>query len=95
MTQGEFMEWAAFYELEPWGSKLDGMRMGLNTASVLNAGMMALDPKRLRNKPYKAQDFFIGVAKHSRPKRKEESWETVKRQLGSLFPIRKDTTPNG
>lgn len=84
----ELLEWSAYYSAEPWGSDLDGKRMALNTAQVLNAGLMMADPKKLRTKPFKHEDFYIGVTK---PPVREQRWQDQYKMLLALSKPKKDT----
>ena len=79
----ELVEWMSFYELEPWGSSLDGMRIAANTAAIYNTRMnMTKNSKTMR-----PQDLFIGV---NTPKKKKMGWQEVKRRMRMIFPNRKD-----
>lgn len=80
MTLKELMEWAAFYELEPWGDNVNGVRMAVNTAAVYNSGLMVADPKRLRSNPFYPKQFFIGVNKG---KKKKEMWQDQRERLSA------------
>ena len=81
MTLDELIEWMAFYELEPWGDNLNGIRIATNTAAVANAGFMNAAPKAYNKKAFKPKDFFIGV--YAGPK-VEQTWEQQKSMLQKL-----------
>lgn len=51
----------SFYELEPWGAEVEGIRHAVSAASSANAGLMVAAPKQLKRRPYKPKDFFVGV----------------------------------
>jgi hypothetical protein len=36
MSSAEFVQWCAFYALEPWGSRADNWRMSVIAATVAN-----------------------------------------------------------
>ena len=57
ISSREFAEWAAFYNLEPWGYEMDNWRTALITSMVANT---ARDPKK-RPRPYMPDDFMPGV----------------------------------
>ena len=83
MTLKELMEWMAFYELEPWGNNVDGLRMASNTAAVYNAGLMMADPKKLRTKPFLPKQFYIGI---NEGKKKPQTWQDQRKRLEMAFP---------
>jgi hypothetical protein len=85
MTLKEFMEWVAYYNVEPWGSRVDGMRMAVSTAATYNAGLMMNDPKRLRNNPFKAEDFYVGVDCEEKPVKKQ-NWQEMRDKMSLLVP---------
>lgn len=68
----ELAEWAAFFQLEPWGAEVEDFRAALVTAAIANAHR---DPRR-RRQPYKPTDFM--------PRREpvpEQSQEEIERTL--------------
>lgn len=65
----------AFYQVEPWGDSINGVRMAVNTAAVYNAGLMMSDPKRLRTSPFYPKQFFVGVTEG---KKKVQTWQEQK-----------------
>lgn len=73
----------AYYEVEPWGSKLDGIRMASNTSAVFNAGLMNASPKQYNSKRSKPKDFFIGIAEEPI---KKHSWQTLRQKFLNCFP---------
>lgn len=73
----------AYYEVEPWGSQLDGVRMAHNTSAVFNAGLMNANPKRYNSNRSKPKDFFIGITET--PK-KRPTWQQLKRKFLSCIP---------
>lgn len=76
MSLKELTEWMLFYQKEPWGASLDGIRMASNTAAIYNVNLP-------REKKVKPEDFFIGV-NSSKPK-KEMGWQEVKNTMGMIF----------
>ena len=81
MSYREFLEWVAYYEVEPWGAEVDGKRMAVNTAQVLNAGLMMADPKRLSTKPFKHEDFYVGVRQ---PMPRKQTWQDQYKILSAI-----------
>lgn len=65
MSKEEFFEWIAYYKIEPWGSVVDGYRNASVASTTANVALATLNPKRLRQKPYKISDFLIGVNESS------------------------------
>ena len=51
MTREELVEWMAFYQLEPWGARIEDQRYGIIAATVAN--VMSSSGKR-----YTSTDFF-------------------------------------
>lgn len=91
MDAEEFIDWMAFYELEPWGDSLHGIRDATNTAAVYNAALIMSNPKQFKRKPFAPKDFCIGVnmGYESKPKRKI-TWQD---QRATMFLIQtKDLT---
>lgn len=86
LTYKEFIEWQAYYEVEPWGSKIEGVRMASNTCAVFNAGLMNASPKQYNNKRSKPKDFFIGVVPPIR--RRPTSQELKAKFLAAIPPGR-------
>jgi hypothetical protein len=82
----EFIEWMAFYQVEPWGDSVNGVRMAVNTAAVYNAGLMMADPKRLRTNPFYPKQFFVGI---NEGQRKVSSWQDQREKLNTLIPSSK------
>lgn len=78
-TSAELVEWAAFYELEPFGPERGDLQAGIVAATVANVNRDAKKQK----KPYTAQDFmpkFDGGGGGKTAKSPEElrrKWETV------------------
>ena len=50
MSSAEFVDWCAFYSLEPWGYEMQNWRMGVVAATTANAAG--------RKKPLKPTDFM-------------------------------------
>ncbi len=83
LTYEEFIEWVGYYEEEPWGSQIDGLRAASNTCVVYNAGLMTAAPKEYNKKPAKPHQFFIGIPK---PSKKATSWQDMKKQFMNAIP---------
>jgi hypothetical protein len=79
------MEWVAYYNIEPWGQQIDGMRSALNTSAVYNAGLMQADPKKLRNKPFKPEQFYVGVNNETIKSKPRQSWQEQKDIINRAF----------
>jgi hypothetical protein len=63
MDKEEFFEWIAYYNIEPWGSIVDGYRSASIASTTANVALATVNPKKLRSRPYKIDDFLIGVRK--------------------------------
>lgn len=81
ITYEELIEWAAYYELEPWGSQLDGIRMAYNTSTVFNAGLMNASPKQYNSKRSRPKHFFVGVNQVERDK--PMHWKVIKKIMSA------------
>lgn len=86
MSVKEFVEWMAFYQVEPWGDSINGIRMAVNTAAVYNAGLMTSDPKRLRSNPFYPKQFFVGI---NSGKKKVQTWQEQRSKLNVCIPSSK------
>lgn len=53
MTSSQLGAWQRYYEIEPWGFDVDGLRSGVVAATVANVH------RRKGSKAYKPQDFAI------------------------------------
>lgn len=51
MSSAEFVDWCAFYEIEPWGYEAENWRMGVVAATVANYSGNV-------KKPLKVSDFL-------------------------------------
>ena len=78
MSLSEFLEWMAYYEIEPWGSQVDGVRAAVNTSAVYNAALLLANPKKFKSSQCKPEDFLVGVNK---PKKVYRTWETQRDML--------------
>ena len=72
ISSREFTEWAAFYELEPWGYEVDNYRAGLICATVANA------MRGKRGKKFSAADF---MPKEIRPQTIEDQYTRMRQVL--------------
>lgn len=72
ISSREFTEWAAFYELEPWGYEVDNYRAGLICATVANA------MRGKRGKRFSAADF---MPKEARPQTIEDQYTRMRQVL--------------
>lgn len=83
------MEWIAYYEVEPWGGQVDGIRAASTTAAVYNAGLMQADPKRLRSNPFTAEQFYVGIKSNTKTKTETKTvildWEKKKNSFSKVF----------
>lgn len=52
MTAAEFMEWCAYYTIEPWGEERADLRAAIVAATVANGN------RGKKQKPYKVEDFM-------------------------------------
>ena len=71
MTREELVEWMAFFQLEPWGSRIEDQRHGVIAATVANA--MSSGGRR-----YTSTDFFP-------PKTEREKQLVVANKVLSAF----------
>jgi hypothetical protein len=69
MSSAEFIDWCAFYQLEPWGYEMANWRMGVLGSTVANYS------GRLK-KPVKPADFMPKKARKLSP---EESRRRLQR----------------
>lgn len=83
-TSAELTEWAAFYEMEPFGPERGDLQAGIVAATVANVNR---DPKK-QKKPYNAQDFMPKFGDGGREAKSPKSaddlrrkWETVVKAL--------------
>lgn len=65
MDEEEFYEWAAYYNIEPWGSIIDGYRNASITFTVANA-ISSLLGNRQRRSRLKLDNFLVGVKKDAK-----------------------------
>ena len=85
ITLAELMEWVAYYNIEPWGEKVDGMRAALNTSAIYNAGLMNADPKRLKSKPFTPEQFYVGINPTEVNSKSTPSWKEQKKTFNKFF----------
>lgn len=71
MSSAEFMDWCAFYEIEPWGYDAANWRMGVVAATVANYSGNT-------KKPLKVSDF---LPRAPRKLTAEESKRLLKQRL--------------
>lgn len=55
MSYEEFIDWMAFYQLEPFGPAVDNLGHAITSSVIANVNR---DPKN-QKKPYKPEDFLI------------------------------------
>jgi hypothetical protein len=60
MSSAEFVQWCAFYALEPWGSRADNWRMSVIAATVANYSGHV-------KKPVRPSDFLPRAQKKLTP----------------------------
>ena len=70
MTHSEFVDWCAFYSLEPWGYDAANWRMGMVCATTANAGG--------RKRPLKPSDFIPKSGRRSRQQSASEIERTLR-----------------
>jgi hypothetical protein len=80
MSSREFSEWAAYYEIEPWGPEYDALERATIAAVVANT---ARDQKK-RSQPYRPEEF---MARFKARKQKGvnnllQKVETINRMMG-------------
>ena len=64
----ELTEWAAYYELEPWGTEVEDYRIASVQAMMANINR---DPKK-KSTPFTPDDF---MPKREQPEIEEQAWE--------------------
>ena len=69
-SSAEFIDWCAFYDLEPWGYHVDNWRMGMTCATVGNAAG--------RKKPLKPSDFYPKQPRKLTPEQSRRRLERLK-----------------
>jgi hypothetical protein len=90
MSLKEFMEWVQYYEVEPWGSEISGVRSAVNTSAIYNSGLMMADPKRLRTKPFQPKDFYVGIVDKkakTRTLKGDKVWQEHRRHAHAMFSL--------
>lgn len=75
----------AFYELEPWGSSLEGVRSAVATAAIYNSGF-----NKPKNKVFYPKDFYVGV--YTGPS-KQQTWQEQRARLEMAIPVKKRSKP--
>lgn len=61
VSSSEIVEWMAYYNLEPWGSSIEGLRHACTASTVANVGLLQVNPKAVRGNRYGLEKFTIGV----------------------------------
>lgn len=61
VNSSEIVEWMAYYNIEPWGSPIDGLRHACTASTVANVGLLQVNPKSVRGNRYGIDKFTIGV----------------------------------
>lgn len=88
MTLKEIYGWMAYYNIEPWGSSVDGLRHAATASTMANVGLMIANPKRLRSRPFNINDFTVGTTS-KKVVQKRQSWEQQKALFNAFCPIGK------
>ncbi len=57
MSYEEFVDWMAFYQIEPFGPAVNNLGHAITSSVIANVNR---DPKK-QKKPYKPDDFLIKV----------------------------------
>lgn len=70
MTWSEFLDWIAYYELEPFGPERVDWNAAMVASVIANANR---DPKK-RKKPFTVNDFIFRIKDKSQP----GDWQTMK-----------------
>lgn len=61
VSSSEIVEWMAYYNIEPWGSSIEGLRHACTASTVANVGLLQVNPKSVRGNRYGIEKFTIGV----------------------------------
>lgn len=93
MSSRELTAWMAYYSCEPWGHELEGRRHSVTASTMANVGLMMNNPKRLKSRPFKPNDFFIGGSSTNEKKvandsREMPDWSEHKKRLMSVLGVK-------
>ena len=80
LSSAQFVDWCAFYSLEPWGFQADAWRMGVVASTVANYSGRV-------KKPLKPSDFMPGEKRSRRRPLSDE--ETMARLAKEIEQARK------
>lgn len=61
VSSSEIVEWMAYYNIEPWGSSLEGLRHACTASTVARVGLLQVNPKAVRGNKFGIDKFAIGV----------------------------------
>jgi len=70
----------AYYNIEPWGSTIEGLRHACTASTVANIGLLQVNPKAARGDKYGISKFTIGVdvPKHNETLSSDERAKKIK-----------------
>ncbi len=93
MSSRELTAWMAYYSCEPWGHELEGRRHSVTASTLANVGLMMNNPKKLKSRPFRPDDFFIGGSKlttkeKERDTRKMPDWSDHKTRLMTALGVK-------
>jgi hypothetical protein len=72
MSSAEFIDWCAFYQIEPWGYEIANWRMGVMGSTVANYS------GRLK-KPVKPSDFMPRKSRKLSPEESRRRLQRIKK----------------
>lgn len=85
MPARELVEWAAFYELEPFGEWRADLRMAVLASLIANANR---DPEK-RPEPFTVDDFMLrfgeSATSDAEQERSPEEWEALLVMLNAAY----------
>ena len=85
MDYEEFLSWAIYYGIEPWGTQIEGVRLASINSAVYNAGLMSSNPKRLKSSPFRPEQFYVGIHRDAPTSGETTSWREKRKTYDKLF----------
>ena len=75
MAPSELKEWIAYYNIEPFGSDVEGYRHALGVTVFVNANR----DSKTKTSPFKLTDFFIGGDKKDKSEMSYKEYKEFKK----------------
>lgn len=89
MSHDEFLEWVAFYRINPWGAEIEDVKNSLVCSTIANSALMTVDSKKLKNSPFKPDMFRVVNTSEIRKNEKKELADKVSSRLFEIMKERK------